>query len=214
MYLVSVLQNCSKRKEESNYKWKSKESTFEMIKVSPDRFALTTTNQRASWHWQKVKPTSTRLAYFRPLTEVPGNTRVSQGDGKTIWQPIRFSCHILLNGMENVTLKAQRRESPNRICMPFWHPAFTNQNTPNRIKPRLKSLSLPRFQVLSVAMCGHSLNNVRRKKMFSQPNEKPFGWDWFLKIPNIVKKQAWNAKKCTQKHLAPPLKPAGFQGMP
>lgn len=34
MYLVSVLQNCSKRKEESNYKWKSKESTFEMIKVS------------------------------------------------------------------------------------------------------------------------------------------------------------------------------------
>lgn len=149
---------------------------------------------------QKVKSAFMRIRYLRPCPGGFGNTRFSQG-----W---RRSCLSATGGLPVTSGKpggkVLRRRVEEVVAQTgrTWHfdirflQVEMFQIEWNRTG---KSFFSRRFQVLSASMYGHFPYDMRRKKMFFQPNGKSISWDWNAFRLKKIKKRTSSVKKCVWK---------------
>ena len=78
------------------------------------------------------------------------------------------------------TNEAKRKETGKggSQSVTFCHPFSVERITSNREKTCLGRTFPPWFQVKLPLTGACRRHNIRTKKMFFQPNEKSFGWDW------------------------------------
>lgn len=60
----------------------------------------------------------------------------------------------------------------------IWYFVFVGENVPNREKTSREDTFVSHFQAVFQPMYRGCRNDVRRKKVFLQPSDFSFGWDW------------------------------------
>ena len=194
----SSLTSSSRRKCNRSSISNSKQNRFGF---SPPSDAVRTDGRTALRYCQNDNPHPARFRHLYPEAEAFGNIRFSPRGEKTVCHPFRTYTFKKPNEKPWLAPTLQRRASQSRIYTTIWQSNPVNPRRRNREKRARIDISSPRFQVFFQTTWGSELYEMRTKKVFFQPNDFSFDWDWCPFLLNKDKNQAWFAKKCIQNLL-------------